>query len=69
MNILQTRLSLVFYGGLDAEGKDIFKTKSFSNINILATDVQLKNTAQALVTLQQYALEGVSRQNLYDLIG
>ncbi|OIJ14274.1 hypothetical protein BKP45_03130 [Anaerobacillus alkalidiazotrophicus] len=67
-NIMQTRLSLVFHGGFDDEGKEILVTKNFSNIDITATSEQLKNTAQALATLQQFTLEGVTRNNVYDVL-
>ncbi|WP_084034618.1 DUF1659 domain-containing protein [Anaerobacillus alkalilacustris] len=50
------------------EGKEILVTKNFSNIDITATSEQLKNTAQALATLQQFTLEGVTRNNVYDVL-
>lgn len=68
MNILQTRLSMQFFAGFDEKGKEIFKTKNFSNINITATNEQLKKTAEALASLVQYEVEGVTRQNVYDVI-
>jgi len=66
-NIMQSRLSLTFYAGLDEFGKEISKTKNFSNIDIAATGTQLKSTAVALATLQQYPLDGVTRNNVYDV--
>lgn len=66
-NMLQTRLTLHFYGGIDEYGKDIFATKSFGNIDITASNEQLKNTAEALATLQQHSLDGVTRNNVYDV--
>ncbi|MCT8137565.1 DUF1659 domain-containing protein [Anaerobacillus sp. CMMVII] len=51
-NILQTRLTLHFYGGVDGEGKEIFKTKTFPNVDNTATSEQLKRAAQALASLQ-----------------
>jgi hypothetical protein len=66
-NILHTRLTLHFYGGVDEEGKEIFKTKTFSNVDNTATSAQLKRTAQALALLQQYTLETITRNNQYDI--
>ncbi|MCT8137590.1 DUF1659 domain-containing protein [Anaerobacillus sp. CMMVII] len=66
-NILQTRLTLHFYGGVDGEGKEIFKTKTFPNVDNTATSEQLKRAAQALASLQQYTLETITRNNQYDI--
>lgn len=66
-NIMQSRLSLVFYGGVDGDGNEILKTKNFSNIDITATGTQLKNTAVALASLQEFTLDGVTRSNVYDV--
>ncbi|OIJ15244.1 hypothetical protein BKP35_05185 [Anaerobacillus arseniciselenatis] len=67
-NILQTRLTLQFFGGLDVEGKEILFSRSFSNIDITASNEQLKATAEALASLQEYALEGATRSNVYDVL-
>lgn len=66
-NMLQTRLTLHFYGGFDEYGKEIIRTKNFLNIDINATNAQLKNSAEALASLQQYSLEAVTRSNVYDV--
>ncbi|MCD8502999.1 MAG: DUF1659 domain-containing protein [Bacillaceae bacterium] len=67
-NILQTRLTLQFYKGADENGKAILATKSFANINILATREKLFATAQALASLQAFELVGVTRSNVYDMV-
>lgn len=67
-NILQTRLSLVLNGGYDEEGNEILVSKNFSNIDITATNEHLTLTAQALATLQQFTLEGITRNNVYDVL-
>jgi len=66
-NLMNSRLSMVFYGGVDVEGKDILKTKNFSNVDIAATGTQLKATAEALATLQTLDLDAVTRNNVYDV--
>lgn len=66
-NIMDSRLSLAFHAGFDTDGKEIFKTKNFSNVDITATGTQLMTTAEALASLQQHTLEGVTRSNVYDV--
>ena len=66
-NMLQSRLTLLFYGGLDEYGKEVFSRKNFNNIDMTASDEQLKNTAEALASLQQHVLEGITRSNIYDV--
>lgn len=67
-NMLQSRLTLHFHAGFDANGKEIFKTKNFSNISISATKEQLKATAEALQSLQVHMLENATRNNVYDVL-
>jgi hypothetical protein len=66
-NILQSRLTLHFYGGVDEDGKEIFKTKTFSNVDNTASNEQLKKSAEALALLQELTLETVTRSNMYDV--
>ncbi|MFN7249925.1 MAG: DUF1659 domain-containing protein [Anaerobacillus sp.] len=66
-NILHSRLTLHFYGGVDEDGKEVFKTKTFSNVDNTATNEQLKKTAEALASLQEFTLETVTRSNMYDV--
>ncbi len=64
-NILQSRLTLQLFAGFDEAGKEIFKTKSFSNINNTATDAELRTTAEALLSLQVHTAEIITRTNQY----
>ncbi len=66
-NILQTTLTLQFFCGNDEDGNEIYTTKNFSNIANTATNEQLKNSAQALASLQQFTLNAVTRTNQYDI--
>lgn len=66
-NILKSRLTMHFHAGFDGEGNEIFKSKSFNNIDQTATKEQLRNTADALKSLQIHLLEGVTRNNVYDV--
>ena len=52
-----SRLSLIFQTGTDPEsGAPIRTTKSYSNIKYDATDQDVYDIAQALVSLQKYSL-------------
>lgn len=64
-NILKSRLTLRFHAGFTQDGKEIFKTKNFSNVNNTATDEQFGATATALASLQSHTLELVTRSNDY----
>lgn len=64
----QTRLSLVFITGVNEEGKNITKTKSFSNVKGSATDESLVALTNALASLQQHPLADSVRNNHYSVI-
>ena len=52
-----SRLSLVFQKGTDpSTGAPITTTKSFNNVKNTATDQDVYDVAQALVSLQKYSL-------------
>ncbi|MFK3937711.1 DUF1659 domain-containing protein [Alkalihalobacillus sp. NPDC078783] len=63
----RTRLILQFVIGRGNDGKDLLTSKSFQNIDGEASDEAMTTTAHALVSLQQYPLLTVSRQNTYIL--
>lgn len=63
----RTRLTLQFVIGRGNDGKDIMATKSFQNIDGEASDAAIATTANALISLQQYQIYTVARQNTYIL--
>ncbi|MEN0643178.1 DUF1659 domain-containing protein [Alkalicoccobacillus gibsonii] len=63
----RTRLTLQFVIGRGNDGKDLLATKSFQNIDGEASDAAITTTAHALISLQQYQIFSVARQNTYSL--
>ncbi|WP_186578936.1 DUF1659 domain-containing protein [Aquibacillus kalidii] len=60
---VDSSLQLTFEDGMDAEGKAIYKKKSFSNIKTDATADQLFAITLALIPLQQLTLHSVKRND------
>jgi hypothetical protein len=58
-----TNLRLVFDMGVDENGKAISKNKNFSNIKTTATTDGLFAVAQGLVSLQQYPIVAIERND------
>lgn len=57
-----TRLSLIFQSGTNSNtGAPIKTTKSYSNVKHDATDQDVYDVAQALVSLQKYPLIEIKR--------
>jgi len=44
-------------------GKDIIKTKKFSNVKVTANDQSVYDTAAALASLMEYELSDIVRSN------
>lgn len=61
------RLSLVT--GLDAQGGPILRNTSLSNVKPAALDQDLFDVANALVGLQEYQLNSISRVDNAELAG
>lgn len=55
--------------GTDDHGKNIYKTKTFSNVKDDASDANILNAANALASLQEKVLAEVSLQERNVLIG
>jgi hypothetical protein len=58
-----SRMQLEFDAGVDPEGNQITKRKSFNNVKVSAIPDQLYNIATALAPLQQYPLVLIERDN------
>ena len=54
---------------MDDHGKNIYKTKTFSNVKDNASDANILNAANALASLQDKVLAEVSLQERNVLIG
>ncbi|WP_108670226.1 DUF1659 domain-containing protein [Peribacillus acanthi] len=66
--IVSYSLRLTFDGGVDGKGNQIFKRKSFSNIDVTATPDQLFATGNAIAVLQGYPLLSIDSQELHELM-
>jgi len=47
----ESRLKLIFDNGVDGDGKQLFKSKTFSNIRLDSTPDELQSAAQAIASL------------------
>ncbi|KQL52489.1 hypothetical protein AN964_02330 [Heyndrickxia shackletonii] len=63
----ESRLKLIFDNGVDGDGKQLFKSKTFSNIRLDSTPDELQSAAQAIASLSQKALYGVERNDSSDI--
>lgn len=62
-NIVQSSLRLTFFAGVDNEGKEIFKTRTYSNLNVAASADQVYQVAQALASLVSNPLHAIERND------
>jgi len=63
----ESRLKLIFDNGVDGDGKQLFKSKTFSNIRLDSTPDELQSAAQAIASLSEKALYGVERNDSSDI--
>ncbi|MFZ0371427.1 MAG: DUF1659 domain-containing protein [Halobacillus sp.] len=61
--IVRSQLQLVLENGQDEKGNTIFRTKSFNNIKMTASEDQLYRVATAMAPLQQHLLYAVERND------
>lgn len=61
--IQDTQLRLVFENGIDKNGKMKYKTKNYNNIATTASTDALYEAARAIVGLQGFTLDHVSRND------
>ena len=59
----KSALSLKYKEGVDSNGKDIIKTKKFSNIKVVADNQGLFDVAAALSPLMKYPVVDIVRSN------
>jgi len=60
---IKSALTLKYKNGVDANGKDIIKSKKFSNIKLAANDQGLYDVAAALSPLMKYPIVDILRSN------
>ncbi|GAE30764.1 DUF1659 domain-containing protein [Halalkalibacter hemicellulosilyticus] len=63
-----SRLSILFIVGVDDEGANVTKAKTFSNIKGTTTDESLLQFTNAIVSLQQYPVADSIRNNQYSIM-
>ncbi|MFL0247208.1 MULTISPECIES: DUF1659 domain-containing protein [Clostridium] len=61
--LAQSAVTIRYKNGIDSTGKDIIKTKKFSNVKVTATDQNVYDTAAALAGLMEYELNDILRSN------
>jgi hypothetical protein len=57
----QTALSIRYKDGVDANGKDVIKTRKFTNVKVMATAQNIYDTAAAFGQLMKYPITEVVR--------
>lgn len=61
--VVQSTMSLRYKDGIDATGKDVIKSKKFSNVKVTADDQSIFDTAEAFAPLMAYEITEISRSN------
>lgn len=61
--LAQSAVSIRYKAGIDSTGKDIIKSKKYTNVKVTADDQSVYDTAAALVPLMQYELSNILRTN------
>lgn len=62
-NIANCKMQLKLNTGLDENGKEIIKTKTYSNVKSDAQDQGIYDVGSSLAELQDHALEEIHRVN------
>lgn len=65
---LEALLKLTYETGVTAEGKTIFKSKTYRNVKHLATAASFSAVAQAIATLASYPLVAVHKNETSELV-
>lgn len=63
--LVDSQLRIVFDMGLDANGKQLYKTKNYNLIKTTVSAEELLQAAQAIVSLQTEPLAFVERNDTY----
>lgn len=65
--LMKSTLSLVFDHGLNNEGKPIHKTKTFANVNEMATATELETAGTAISTLTDKPVVTIARNDYFEI--
>jgi hypothetical protein len=63
-----SKLRVIFETGLTEDGKPIYKTKSYSNVDVGATPDQLQQVGEALASLSTYPMGGIQQSLLHEVL-
>jgi hypothetical protein len=63
-----SKLRIKYIEGIDGDGSNIVKTKTYSNVKALAADAEVYAVADAMMALQSKAIEEVARIDEEELI-
>ncbi|WP_243299557.1 DUF1659 domain-containing protein [Bacillus litorisediminis] len=66
-NLSESRIRLFYDHGLDQDGKQVLKSKSYNAVKESATADQILATAQAIATLSSVPLFSVERNDTADI--
>jgi hypothetical protein len=61
--LAQSAVSIRYKAGIDSTGKDIIRSKKYTNVKVTADDQSVYDTAAALALLMQYELSNILRTN------
>lgn len=67
-NALGSKLQLRLQAGTGSDGRTLYKNKTISGLKAAASDQDLHEVAQALVSLQTLPLASVKRTNDVELV-
>ena len=69
VNSLDSRLQIQFHLGVNEDGKDITRTKSYSRIKDETTHEDLYDVANSLIDLQENPVIAIRRTSLAEYVG
>ncbi|KAB7707262.1 DUF1659 domain-containing protein [Bacillus aerolatus] len=65
--LMKSTLSLIFDHGLNGEGKPVYKSKTFANVNELATADELEAAGAAIAALTDKPVVTVARNDYFEI--
>jgi len=68
VNPIDSKVRIRFITGVDTEGNDVYKTKTYSNIKGNASDEDVNEIVKDIVGLQRYAKAAVIRVDERELL-
>lgn len=65
--LMKSTLSLVLDHGLNDEGKPVYKTKTFANVNEKATAAELEAAGVAIAALTKNPIVTIARNDYFEI--